>query len=336
MSWGSEGAVADLILWVFIRLQTHMFASPTFSQVIAVAEREEEKERAARKLEIAEWKQQQAAAAVGESRQRAARALRISRIKQGVDRSLSLFGSGVSPTVLDFAFLESDGTTNDDDGGSNTTTTNTIKDGEDQSREEQLGNEFTYKSGGSINDGVMRSRRRGGAVETDRRRDTAYEAETVAPLSSSPPPSSEDQHAAAPSSSNNLLAGPSSSSTTTKLEKSQENATILHNNNNNNNNTTIIRTMLHWMCSLLPRRADRRESALAYALFVFAYLFDLSLLTLALPLSAFVYSLVAVRPARLYWHLVLIYCEAAIVASYAFQVPARLNCVFISLDLEHT
>ena len=93
--------------------------------------------------------------------------------------------------------------------------------------------------------------------------------------------------------------------------------------------------VLAW-ASFHLRRADRRESALAYALFFVAYLSDLSLLALVLPASAFCYALVAVRPARAYWQAVLVYCEALIVASYALQVPARLGCSFVSLDIEQT
>jgi len=84
------------------------------------------------------------------------------------------------------------------------------------------------------------------------------------------------------------------------------------------------------------RRADRRESALAYAFFVAAYLSDLSLLTLVLPVSAFLYALVTPRPSRAYWQAVLLYCEILIVVSYAYQVPTRLRCGFVTVLMEQT
>lgn len=44
-----------------------------------------------------------------------------------------------------------------------------------------------------------------------------------------------------------------------------------------------------------------RESALCYVLMVLAFVADASLLMLALPLSAFLYALVSVKPSKLYW-----------------------------------
>lgn len=48
------------------------------------------------------------------------------------------------------------------------------------------------------------------------------------------------------------------------------------------------------------RRVDR-ESVLCYFLMVAAFLADCSLLMLALPLSAFTYALVSVKPSKTYW-----------------------------------
>ena len=44
-----------------------------------------------------------------------------------------------------------------------------------------------------------------------------------------------------------------------------------------------------------------RESYACYVLFVVAFVSDCSLLNLALPLSAFAYALVSVKPSRMYW-----------------------------------
>jgi hypothetical protein len=76
--------------------------------------------------------------------------------------------------------------------------------------------------------------------------------------------------------------------------------------------------------------ANRHESALAYTLFAVAYLSDFSLLTAVFPVAAFVYALVAPRPARAFWQAALVYSEALIIASYAYQVPARLGCRLVS------
>ena len=87
-----------------------------------------------------------------------------------------------------------------------------------------------------------------------------------------------------------------------------------------------IRSMWSYMTS----KADRRESNIAYVFFIVAYVSDLSLATLLLPLSAFLYALVSIKPARAYWQFVLIYTETIIVLSYLYQVPARLHCGFLS------
>jgi hypothetical protein len=82
----------------------------------------------------------------------------------------------------------------------------------------------------------------------------------------------------------------------------------------------------------LRRRLGRvdRESHLAYTLFTITFLADYSLLAAALPLSAFLYAMVSVRPSRGYWRLALVYTELVIVAQFAFQVPTRLGCQFLS------
>jgi hypothetical protein len=61
---------------------------------------------------------------------------------------------------------------------------------------------------------------------------------------------------------------------------------------------------------------------------------DFSVLTLAFPLSMFLYSMISVKPAKAYWQVALVYCEALIIAQYAYQVPTRLGCAFISPDTQ--
>ena len=80
-------------------------------------------------------------------------------------------------------------------------------------------------------------------------------------------------------------------------------------------------------------RADKRESNIAYVLFILAYVSDFSLVTMLLPFSAFVYALVSIKSANLYWKIVLVYCEGVIISSYLYQVPARLNCEFLPESL---
>ena len=43
-----RGALADVVLWVLVRLQAHMFGGGTYSRVVACVEREE----AGEKLEL--------------------------------------------------------------------------------------------------------------------------------------------------------------------------------------------------------------------------------------------------------------------------------------------
>lgn len=313
LSWGYEGSIADLILWVFIRLQSHLFASPTYRQVVSVAEAEESQERAARKAEVAEWKQSQAAAAVEESGQRAARALRISRIKEGVDRNLNLlFGRGggskeeeekessnLGGIGLDFDFLDI-GT-----GNHSSASTSAVR----QPRTPAQRQPRTPAPRPSV---TM-------LTEYERTMARISEIEAEANVEGS------------------RVEIPSSFLETEKgVQGEREPPHHQEHASTTTSSISWIGSVWQWLNAFLPRRADRRESALAYTLFVFAYLSDLSLLTMALPLSAFAYALVATRPARAYWHGVLIYCEVIIVSSYAYQVPSRLDCGFLSPQLQRT
>jgi hypothetical protein len=298
-----------LILWVFIRLQSHLFASGTYRQVVAVAEAEESQERAARKAEVAEWKQSQAAAAIEDSGQRAARALRISRIKEGVDRNLNLlFGTTTkkeeSGGALDFDFLDI-GTGSGIHVGS--------------------------AEASSSSTSPLRQRRQKSAPRPSAAMLTDYER-SMARIS--------EIEAEGQFPEGTVEEIPTSYLETGREPLQEEENEVAHNHHHRGSSQksswSWVHTAWHHVNAFLPRRADRRESALAYTLFVFAYLSDLSLLTLVLPLSAFLYALVAVRPARAYWHGVLIYCEAIIVSSYAFQVPSRLDCGFLSPQLQRT
>lgn len=318
LSWGYEGSMADLILWIFIRLQSHLFASPIFKKVVAVAEAEESRERAARKAEVAEWKQSQATAAIEESKHRAARALRIFRIKEGVDRNLNLlFGQGggsneeeeessqLGGIALNFDFLDM-GT---DSHSSDTKTEEATGSRASTSSAQRRQRTTASRPSASMLTEYERTMARVSEIESEAGVEgnsveipsLFLETEEAVQGEEEQPHQSHEEHAASSTSS-----------------------------------FSWVGAAWKWFNAFLPRRADRRESALAYTLFVLAYLSDLSLLTMALPLSAFAYALVATRPARAYWHGVLIYCEAIIVSSYAYQVPARLDCGFLSPQLQKT
>jgi hypothetical protein len=52
-----------------------------------------------------------------------------------------------------------------------------------------------------------------------------------------------------------------------------------------------------------------RESYACYVLFVVAFISDCSLVNLALPLGAFAYALVSVKPSRMYWQVGVVSCR---------------------------
>ncbi|PRW58918.1 piezo-type mechanosensitive ion channel-like protein isoform X1 [Chlorella sorokiniana] len=81
LSLGYRGALADCLLWLLIRMQTHIFGSATYDQVQRVVRQEEEREAAEVVAELAASTAKHAAAALEESRQRAAREQRMARLK---------------------------------------------------------------------------------------------------------------------------------------------------------------------------------------------------------------------------------------------------------------
>lgn len=52
LSLGYRGALADVLLWGFTRIQTHMFASNTYDSVICVVQQEEQEEKKALEAEV--------------------------------------------------------------------------------------------------------------------------------------------------------------------------------------------------------------------------------------------------------------------------------------------
>jgi hypothetical protein len=70
----------------------------------------------------------------------------------------------------------------------------------------------------------------------------------------------------------------------------------------------------------------RQQASLCYSLFVIAFVFDVSLLTLAYPLSMCLYALLVHRAAGAYWRLALMYTEAVLVLQYAYEIVARCLC----------
>lgn len=98
-SLGSRGALADIILWAIIRLQTRLFATTAFTDAVQCFAKEQIAATAA--VERWRWlrKRAQAATALEASRLRKARAARVEKLKAGVSRS---GGSvGVDPALLE-------------------------------------------------------------------------------------------------------------------------------------------------------------------------------------------------------------------------------------------
>ena len=68
------------------------------------------------------------------------------------------------------------------------------------------------------------------------------------------------------------------------------------------------------------------DSVLSYTLFLVAWLWDLGLLSLLLILSAWCFALVhGSGPPIGYWHVIVLYCEALIVATYLWHILATQN-----------
>lgn len=254
ISWKYEGALADIILWLLIRLQTHIYDSGLYIDVVYIVESEEEVQRQKYKAQQAQWIQSQALAALQASENRSERSRRIKQIKSGVDRTMDRFVAGANPTSLDYQFLEG-----------------------------------------------------------------TLESEFITP-------EFQDNRTALHVSSRNKLS---------QNKKKQENITDL--GLQSNEPEEVQRTEQAWVSKQLKilwgaflARTDSRESLVAYGLFMLAYVSDFSILTMVFPASAFCYSLVSVKPRIEYWQFILIYCEAIIMMSYGYQIPALLNCSFIS------
>ena len=90
---------------------------------------------------------------------------------------------------------------------------------------------------------------------------------------------------------------------------------------------------LRGLWSILSHKLTHNGPSIIYALFVATYIGDFSMLALMLPLSAFLYAIISVKPATGYWKLTLLYSEIVLILNYGFQIPARLHCSFVSGDI---
>ncbi|KAL6770350.1 hypothetical protein ACKKBG_A34605 [Auxenochlorella protothecoides x Auxenochlorella symbiontica] len=401
---GYRGAAADVVLWVLIRFQTHLFATTTYQKVMVVVAEEEKRHQQTLSDEEAAWKLRQAAAAVEASRQRAARAQRVARLKEGVGSSFASFGVGVSPTSLDFAFLE--GETQEEE----------VKEDEEEEGEawppaeepveettagDQVAAEPTeervegaaspptsvaagaarradsaltipdsdYVSAGSSGEeGVPAGRASGGgegvraaveshpvepasASEEESTAKRGSEARDSPPPAASPPQQlpgpalgSRPAHTPATDYERELSAveeeearacgmavdrrgspgagqGTASESASGTAAAASQPVSLLH------------RALQHLRHRL--RRLDR-ESVVAYLAYVAVFVADYSLLALFFPLSMFVYALCSVKPTPRYWRVTLVYSELLIIVQYAYQIPTRLGCSFVTPQLQFT
>lgn len=99
------------MLWLLIRIQTHIFESSTYEKVVQVVEMEEDCLREKHQEQQQLWKEEQAANALQASENRYERTKRIEMIKKGVDKTVNKLGSGINLTGVDYMFLEESGTT---------------------------------------------------------------------------------------------------------------------------------------------------------------------------------------------------------------------------------
>lgn len=279
-SYGYRTAAVDLLLWVLIRLQMHVFGSKAFVKAALVMEAQEEEEREYRWEMEQRWMDDQADAALLESKHREARNARILRMKRDGGGWFEVLKTGQDGSSMQngdgLAGLHFDG-------------------------------ESEFESGTNSEDGEENERKREVEIQSVTENKTKYESKSKS-KSEMMLPLTEYEQRLAEASTPNLVQAESSNVVVQERPWSA----------------------MPWMSARITMgRASAppsRESVPAYVLFVVAYLSDLSLFGLLLPLSAFTYSMVSVRPSRMYWHVVLVYCELLIVAGFAFRVPARLGC----------
>lgn len=263
-SYGYRTAAVDLLLWLLIRLQTHVFGSSAFVDAASVVEAQEEEERERRREMERQWMDDQATAALFESKHREARNARILRMKQDGGGWLEVFKAEQGDERNE---KHADGTES------------VVVQPESVPTDLGKDNEIEAEVGSSM---VETRDRHDAKIISKSKNKNKRKSEAMLPLTE------YERHLAEASTPNLDQVGPSNARG--------------------------------------GRAPLARESLPAYVLFVVAYLADLSLFSLLLPLSAFAYSLVSVRPSRMYWHVVLVYCELLIVAGFAFRVPARLGC----------
>lgn len=304
--WNYRCALADVVLWALIRLQTHLFASSAYRNAIAIVEEEEAAKSAALTAARRQQRRNRARQAVEASRMRADRALRVSRLKDLLSNSLGwkvVQGGEGGTSVASFV--------------------DNLVDGRNDEEPERDGmpapaDPANVASASDLASTPAQTSSSAPAAQTV----SASTAVTASARSSSP---FDAPHFASPLLSVLRVTSPPPESSTSSAPQAQAPSPRLG---------ALTPLVAAWrsISGMLPQMD--RESYLAYALFAIIFASDLSVLSMVYPLSAFLYALVSIQPAPAYWQALLVYSELLIVVTYAYQVPARLGCEAISTDLE--
>lgn len=246
--------LSDIILWIILRIQTHLYNTVSYEDLVRFLLRQEELAKEENVVLEKQMIRSEGAKALHASRQKLQRYERIEKIKMGLDRTLLKFGAGMYPTSTDYNFLDS-----------------VTKSAETAQGEDLASSSDQHESFDDISK-IWRN-------EKDHQTDAVTQAGAL----------SEQQ---------------------------------VHGKHNMRN-----------LQNFLSKRLTPNGPSVIYAFFVATYVCDFSMLALVLPLSAFWYAIVAVKPATWYWQFILLYSEFALILNYGFQIPARLHCSFVSGDV---
>ncbi|GAB4823805.1 hypothetical protein N2152v2_010851 [Parachlorella kessleri] len=334
LSLSYRGALADVALWAVIRGQTRLFDSPSYAKAVEVVQQEEASEKESLEWETGWWVDSQAKGAVEESRQRHARALRVERLKAGVARGFSS-SQGVDPSMFDKAFLSTGA------GAARHPKPQQAQQAQRSSSPPHGRASPESDQGGGGGQPQLLSE---GGADLRRRR-----PQSVGGGNGDVDPSGQ-------SSGKGSTAGPGGGASTANLLTDYEREILeaeqpqqaRHAGEHSADSgggpdvaamgRVVTEQSRNWGSRAwrwLQRRLRRvdRESYLCYTAFLLAFAADYSLLLSFYPLSMLLYSLVSIRPSRAYWQVALVLSEAIIIAQYAYLVPTRLGCHFISPDL---
>jgi hypothetical protein len=247
-------ALTDIILWLVLRLQTHLYNAVSYEDLVRLLLREEELLREGKDAQEKQATLMEGAEALHASRQKTKRYERIETIKMGLERALLKFGAGMYPTSNDYNFLDN-----------------------------------VSKPAANI---------QGQGLASSSYHNSSFDIDKICTDGMS---HQED----------NLKQ-------TESITEQQD---------------VLGRHHLRGLWSVLSHKLTHNGPSIIYALFVATYVGDFSMLALMLPLSAFLYAIISVKPATGYWKLTLLYSEIVLILNYGFQIPARMHCSFVSGDI---